>query len=364
MIAATPCRSSLQIRYQDVEDLAALEQVRRRASASADVAFAAHYYLQDGPLVRIPDDPESGAWDTSAPAGNNWSLEFVNAPAAWDIKTGDRAVKVAVIDGDLDRDHGDLVFNVDGVFGERTEEWGGHGTHVAGMICGDSNNGKGISGVAWDCGLLLYEIELDKSSPVWVQQQMVDAVDAGARIVNMSMQFIDNNQCGTAGTDETRQKVLETNAILGYGIEYAIRQGKDVLWVFAAGNECREAIYASLASLTLHYPDNTIAVASIDQSGGVSSFSNGGSGVEISAPGSGIYSSLPQACRFGGGLCADQFGEMSGTSIAAPLVTGVVVLVRSAHPGITAAQVKQCLVFSRTGDFWVIDAEKTVLCGA
>ena len=79
------------------------------------------------------------------------------------------------------------------------------------------------------------------------------------------------------GTDETRLKVLETNAI---------RQRKDVLWVFAAGNECREAIYASPASLTLHYPDNTIAVALIDQSGGVSPFSNGGNGVEISALGS------------------------------------------------------------------------------
>lgn len=53
---------------------------------------------------------------------------------------------------------------------------------------------------------------------------------------------------------------------------------------------------------------------------------------------------------------------MSGTSMAAPLVTGVAVLVRSAHPGITAAQVNQCLVFSRTGDFWVVDAEKAVLC--
>ena len=120
-------------------------------------------------------------------------------------------------------------------------------------------------------------IELHKSSPVWVQKQMVQAVDAGAKIVNMSMQFIYNNQCGTPGTDETRLKVLETNAI---------RQGKDVLWVFAAGKERCEAIYASPASLTLHYPDNTIAVASIDQSRGVSMFFNGGSGVGISAPGS------------------------------------------------------------------------------
>ena len=53
--------------------------------------------------------------------------------------------------------------------------------------------------------------------------------------------------------------------------------------MFAIGNEFREAICASPASLTLHYLDNTIAVASIDQSRGVSSFLNGGNGVEISA---------------------------------------------------------------------------------
>ena len=106
---------------------------------------------------------------------------------------------------------------------------------------------------------------------------MVQVVDAGAKIVNMSMQFIYNNQCGMPGTDETRLQVVETNAM---------REGKDVLRVFATGNECREAICVAPASLTLHYPDNTIAVASIDQSGGLSSFSNGGSRVEISAPGS------------------------------------------------------------------------------
>ena len=115
----------------------------------------------------------------------------------------------------------------------------------------------------------------------------------------MSMQFIDNNEYGKSGTDETRLKILETNAI---------RQRKYVLWVFAAGNECREAIYASPASLTLHYPDNTITVASIDQSGGVSPFLNGGSGVEISAPGS----ASTVRCR----NCAGSEEDSAPTSLA------------------------------------------------
>ena len=208
---------------------------------------------------------------------------------------------------------------------------------------------------------MLFELEAEHSSPVWAQQRMIQAIDAGARIVNMSMQFVDNNQCGLPGTDETRQKALETNAILGYGIEYARRQGKDVLWVFAAGNECREAIYASPASLTLHYPDNTIAVASIDSTGIISAFSNGGNGVEISAPGGGIFSTLPRTCAFG--RCTDQWGTLSGTSMAAPTVSGVATLILSAHPQFTAAELKRCLVASRSGPYWVVDAEKAVRCG-
>ena len=361
VVGGVPQTGTYQVEY-GVPDLVALEQLRSAVGRIDDVAFASRHYLQDGALARIPDDPETGTWDTAMPAGNNWQLETIDAPMAWELTTGDPSLRVAIIDGDMDIEHGDLVWNVNRAEGNRTPEWGGHGTHVATTACGKGNNGRGISGVAWDCSLLLYELELERSSPVWAQQRMVMAIDAEARIVNMSMQFIDNNRCETPGTEATRQKVLETNAIFGFAVDYALRHGKDVLWVFAAGNECREAIYASPASLTLHYPANTIAVASVDPTGAVSSFSNGGRGVELSAPGRDIFSALPRYCQFGGAICVDQYGVMSGTSMAAPIVTGVAALIRSLHPEFTAARVKECLLASRTGPYWVVNAEKAVRC--
>ena len=97
---------------------------------------------------------------------------------------------------------------------------------------------------------------------------MVQSVKDGARIVNMSLQWIDNNDCGVAGTATTLQKVSENNAVLARAILFAEREDKDVLWVFAAGNECRDAKFASPASLTDRFPLNTMAVASINETEG------------------------------------------------------------------------------------------------
>src|SRR5688572_32945554 len=90
----------------------------------------------------------------------------------------------------------------------------------------------------------------------------------------MSLQWIDNNQCGTAGTATTLQKVKENNDVLGRAVLFALRENKDVLWVFAAGNECRDAKFASPASLTNNFPLNTIAIASINEDGGLRATSN------------------------------------------------------------------------------------------
>jgi subtilisin family serine protease len=298
------------------------------------------------------------------PEGDNWNLEFINAPAAWDITTGSQAVRVAVVDADMDAEHPDLIDSVSSTFVKRTTIADGHGTHVAGTLCAQGNNNRGVSGIAWNCDLRLYDF--GGVSTVRALQTMVKAVNDGAHIVNMSLQWIDNGQCGKPGTPDTLQKVRETNAIFARAIEFAQKKGQDVLWVFASGNECRDVRYASPASLVERFPDNVIVVSSIEVTGKLSPFSNFGDLVSVAAPGSQILSTLPQTCD--AGVCTEQYGLKSGTSMAAPHVSGLAALVKAAHPSFSAAQIKRCIMDAATTpiqgrSFKTISAPEAVLCG-
>jgi len=369
IIGSIPATLTYQLRY-DVANLSELEQIRLLLEGLQDVDAASHHFLLDEPLATNPNDSEYESWDENNPSGNNWGLEFIKAPSAWDMTTGDSSVVVGIIDGDLDKNHSDLNDNVFAMNGTRSSG-GGHGTHVAGIVGAEGNNGKGISGVCWNCSLRLYDFGL--SSILKAQASMVEAVDNGARVVNMSIGVIDNDAgCGAPIPAGTLQTVSESNAVFGRGILYGLRQNKDVLWVFAAGNECWDAKYQSPASLTNTFPLNTMAVGSIDRDGALSSFSDFGDLVTVAAPGGEILSTLPRTCLipFLPIFCTDNYGTKSGTSMAAPHVSGLAALVRSKHPDFSSAQVKKCILSAAQSagasvpghGFKVINAPKSVEC--
>ena len=114
---------------------------------------------------------------------NRWGLEFVKAPAAWDIQTGSASVVVGVIDVDIDSTHSDLKNNVQASIGSRTGGYAGHGTHVTGTIGAVGNNGIGIAGMAWQTSLRLYDWG---SALGGVVERMIEAARDNARIVNIS----------------------------------------------------------------------------------------------------------------------------------------------------------------------------------
>jgi hypothetical protein len=317
---------------------AQIEQPASPASILADL------FPNDSEYDEDADGDFLEHWTPASPAGNNWDWEYIQAPSAWMSETGSSDVVVAVIDADFDRDHSDLNDNIQAVQGSRTPARG-HGTHVAGTICAEGNNGQGVTGMAWDCSLRLYDVGSGGGvvAALKTQQLMVQAAQDGARIVNMSLQWIDNNRCGVTGTNATLQKVKENNDILGRGILLAEREERDVLWVFAAGNECRDAQYASPASLTQNFPLNTMAVAATDVNGALGPFSNFGSLVTVAAPGVDILSTTPRTCTLLL-FCTDQYDLMSGTSMAAPHVSGLAALVLAFNSDFTATQVKQCIV--------------------
>ncbi|MDP4151245.1 MAG: S8 family peptidase [Bacteroidota bacterium] len=205
-----------------------------------------------------------------------------------------------------------------------------HGTHVSGIIAAERNNGKGMDGIADNVRIMMIRAvpngdEHDKDIALAIRY----AVDNGARVINMSF-----------GKNLSPEKKWVDEAV-----KYA--ESKGVLLIHAAGNDNADV------DTTDNFPNphflhsndtasNWITVgASSDPLAEpgfpsyTASFSNYGKDVDVFAPGTRIYSTLP------GGK---NYGNLQGTSMAAPVVTGVAALLLEFYPGLTPAQVKYCIM--------------------
>jgi len=205
-----------------------------------------------------------------------------------------------------------------------------HGTHVAGIIAAERNNGKGVNGVANNVEIMSIRAvpngdEYDKDIALGIRY----AVDNGAKIINASF-----------------GKSFSPNAQWVYdAIKYAA--ARDVLIVHAAGNDgadLDDPQHPNFPNDQVNngpeIADNVITVGALDSSYGaemVASFSNFGTvNVDVFAPGGEIYSTLPN----------NKYDFKGGTSMAAPAVSGIAALIRSHYPKLTAPQVKKILMES------------------
>ncbi|WP_066223000.1 S8 family peptidase [Formosa haliotis] len=204
-----------------------------------------------------------------------------------------------------------------------------HGTHVAGIIAAERNNGIGVNGVANNVQIMSLRVvsngdEYDKDVALGIRY----AVDNGAKIINGSF-----GKYYSPHSDWVRD-----------AIAYASKH--DVLIVMAAGNEGLD-----LDKDDHHYPtdnidngeelvDNFISVGALAPEYGptmVADYSNYGKiNVDVFAPGSKIYSTTPE----------NEYKSYGGTSMASPAVAGVAALIRSYYPKLSAAQVKQVILDS------------------
>ncbi|GAB5473117.1 MAG: S8 family peptidase [Maribacter sp.] len=205
-----------------------------------------------------------------------------------------------------------------------------HGTHVAGIIAAERNNGKGANGVANNVKIMSIRAvpngdEYDKDIALGIRY----AVDNGAKIIN-----------GSFG------KGFSPNADWVYdAIKYAA--SKDVLFVHAAGNDGADLDDPSNPNFPNdqinngpEIADNVITVGALDPNYGSSllaDYSNyGKSNVDVFAPGTDIYSTYPK----------NTYEYSPGTSMAAPGVAGIAALIRSQYPKLSASQVKRIIMES------------------
>ena len=299
----------------------------------------------------VPNDSLFGStWGMNNTASQ---LNDIDAPQAWDIYTGDPNYRVAVIDTGIDFNHPDLQGNIwvnpgeianDGIDNDgngyiddvrgwnfvtntnNPQDGNGHGTHVSGTIAAKGNNGIGVAGVAWNAKIVPLKFLSDTGSGTTANA--IKAIDyCTANGIKLS-----NNSWGGGLFDS-----LLLQAITNAG-------AADHLFIGAAGNSALN-IDVSLSYPASYNLSNMVNVASTTNTGALSVFSNYGvATVQVAAPGSNIFSTWPVGLTVLGQ--PNGYNSISGTSMAAPHVTGLAALLRGKMPSWTATQVRSAILGS------------------
>jgi len=285
-----------------------------------------------------------------------WYLEQIHAPEAWDKTTGSKSVTVAVIDTRIDIEHEDLKDNVwtnsdeipdngidddengyaDDVHGWNfltgtndilpiregsTDEAFSHGTLVASLIGARGGNGIGIAGVAWNVSIMPLVV-LDQNgggSTIDVAQAVRYAAQNGADVINLSIEGFLHDPGFDDAVEFAKSNGVLTVAAAGNGVSVS---GSDL--------DVAPVYPACLSGIGIY---GVIGVGGTDREDAKAPYSNYGSCVDVSAPGEDIFAARPVVKSVTGEIVEPGYsGGWSGTSVAAPLVSGVAALLKSAHP--------------------------------
>ncbi|MCX4985199.1 S8 family serine peptidase [Streptomyces sp. NBC_00572] len=309
----------------------------------------------------LPANPAQST--TTLTESNRWDMTQIKAEQAWAVTTGSATVKVGVLDTGVDDQHQDIAPNFNaadsascayGKADTRAGAWrdvGTHGTHVAGTIAA-AKNGKGVIGVAPGVKISSVRIAEPTSSLFFAENTVCGfmwAGDHGFKVTNNSY-YTDPWQFNCP--DNVDQAAI----IEGVRRAQEYAEGKGSLQVAAAGNSNYDLankttdsespndstpVTRTITNACIDIPTElpgVVTVAAQASGGAKASYSNFGNGVvDIAAPGGDgstqVYSTLP------GG----KYGNMSGTSMASPHVTGVAALIASTNPTFTPAQIRDQL---------------------
>ncbi|MEO7243540.1 MAG: S8 family serine peptidase, partial [Rubrivivax sp.] len=308
-----------------------------------EVEFAEPNYLINRDDV-TPNDPRfAEQWALSnTGAGGGLPGSDLKLAEAWTQTTGAATTTVAIIDSGIDFTHPDLMHNewtntaerengrdddhdgfVDDLHGwdwvadsATIKDEQGHGTAIAGLVAAEGNNGVGISGVMWQASLMsLRVLDNTGTGDVAAAVEAIDYAAAhGAQVINLSW--------GTDGESLALKDAIARAA------------GRGVVVVCSAGNNGRDIDAAPYYPASYELP-NLIAVAATDGFDQLTSWSNWGAvHVTIGAPGVDLLTT-----KLGGG-----YQMVTGTSGAAPLVSGIAGLVKTIAPGLSAANTRTAII--------------------
>jgi subtilisin family serine protease len=292
--------------------------------------------------------------DTYFSAGNQWGLNGTNgirAPQAWSMATGSNTVMVGVIDSGIQADHPDLQGRVNTALSRdftlpaphipaTVTDTNGHGTHCAGIIGAQGNNGIGITGVAQNIQLVSLRISQQGGTAA--------AENTFASHVIMAINFAATENIPILSCSNCTQNFLGSAASLT-AFETAVTNYTG-LYINAAGNNARDNDANTGGFPRAQFrPNNFLSVGSLDSNGSLSSFSNWGiNTVDIYAPGGSILSTWPTALTAQHDSGKPNYRTISGTSMATPHVAGVAALMLSINPNLTPQQLRNNIRDSAT----------------
>ena len=330
--------------------LAQLQSLAAQIAQDPSVEFSEPDWMLSAMMV--PNDPRyNEQWHYYEPNGG------LNLPPAWDLASGSNVV-VAVLDTGF-TDHIDLAANIlpgydmisdldsalDGDARDadasdpghpegHTCQSSWHGTHVAGTIAAVTNNGLGVSGVAYNAKIL--PLRVLGACGSGATSDIADAIlwAAGLPVPGTPLnpnpaQVINLSLGGESPCGPTMQSAIDRATAVGSTV------------VVSAGNSSKDSAGFSPAGC-----NNVISVSASTRTGGLASFSNYGEVVDIAAPGGdimGFFVSDPVLSTVNAGSylpAGDDYAGYVGTSMAAPHVAGLSALLYEVSPDITPAEVE------------------------
>jgi subtilisin family serine protease len=267
----------------------------------------------------------------------NWYLKAINIDKAWEQTTGSNQIVIAVIDNGFDLNHPELKdkavkpYNVIDKTTDVSPSKENHGTHVASTIVAKGNNNQGLVGICPDCAFMPIKVE-DKNGMMtntYIIDAILYAIKNKADVINLSigMQIpIGINIPLSKQKEYINSNAKDEEEFWNDLFDYA--NSKNVTCVLAAGNSNILTGFDPFQR-----PKSTIKVGAVDQNGQKASFSNFGNLTTIYAPGTDIYGAKP----------ANSYQILEGTSMAAPIVSGFVGLIKSKNKNSTTPAVLNIL---------------------
>lgn len=278
----------------------------------------------------------NGHLSTTPASSPGWHLNAVKAQDGWKISKGNPSVTVAVVDDGIDASHPMFKGRIVNAYNVYTQsnalsKGAGHGTHTAGLAVGSLDyQNQGAAGIAPDCKLMPVQVIDNNMCPLSaLVSGVMYSVHKGADVVNISIgpSFQGLNQLPIELQNQIAQTQFKNVEKLWNRV-CKIAANKNTILVFASGND---DILSSIP------PENRSAVAitvgAVDQKLYPTDFTNYGPCTDISAPGKEIYSSFP----------VQDFRSCDGTSMAAPIVSGAVALMKSLKKDLTVEQARNVL---------------------